>query len=67
MKLGYKGMIIDCSDHSLGTFGSEKNHDINIGMVSDYIQIYRNRTTQFIKDDFDNYIDQLNWEYRVEN
>ena len=47
-------MIIDCLDHSLGTFWSEDSHDIAREMVCDYLQIPRNKFTEFIEDDFDN-------------
>ena len=68
MKLGYKEMVIDYLDHSLGAFGSEYSHDISREMVCDDLQIHRNRFAEFIEDDFDHYNDQLkNWEHGVEN
>ena len=53
-------MVINYLDNSLSTFRSENSHDIFRKMVCDYLQIHRNRTAKFIKDDVDHYIDQLN-------
>ena len=61
-------MLIYCFDHTLGAFGLGDSNDIVREIVCDYLQFQWYRFTEFIENDFDNYIDQLkNWEHGVEN
>ena len=42
MKLRYKGIVIECFDHSLDDLESEDSHDIIYEMVCDYLKIHWN-------------------------